>query len=119
MPCRTVTKKELASNASAREANAAEWARLRDISGRRGAWREDKVEEWSVVAARHRWPDTTAHVGRAFCIAVEKNAELPADNPMRKCKGRAVLQGSNVEHHNWNVAIFQDSSSSPRDDAGK
>ena len=34
MPCRTVTNKELASNAKARAANDAEWARLRAINGR-------------------------------------------------------------------------------------
>ena len=33
MPCRTVTKKELASNAKARAATDAEWARLRAING--------------------------------------------------------------------------------------
>ena len=107
MPCRTVTKKELASNAKARAANDAEWARLRAINGGRGTWREDKVEEWSVVAARHRWADTTAHVGRAFCISVEKNAELGEDDPLRKFKGRVVFQGNNVKDHNWDVAICE------------
>jgi len=44
---------------------------------------------------------------------VEKNAELGEDDPLRKLKARVVLQGNNVKDHNWDVAIFQDLSSSP------
>ena len=52
-------------------------------------------------------------MGRIFAICVEKNAELPPDNPARKFKGRVVFQGNQVRDHNWDVALFQELGSSP------
>ena len=114
---RPVSKDEIKKNKLAQQANDAEWQRLRDI----GTWIENQVEEASVVrkrfAARNKWksPDQIekAHFGRVFCITVEKNAELPVGHPLRKFKGRVVFQGNNVRDENWEVAMFQELSSSP------
>ena len=54
-------------------------------------------------------------------ITVEKGSELPkflpngTRNPDRKYKGRAVFDGRRgiVKGENWNVALFQELSSSP------
>ena len=51
-----------------------------------------------------------AHV---FGIVVEKNSELPEDDPRRKYKGRAVLGGDQVRDEEGNGAIFRDLGSCP------
>ena len=48
-----------------------------------------------------------------FGIVVEKNHELPEDDPKRKYKGRAVFQGNHVKDEAGNWAIFADLGSSP------
>eukprot|EP00975_Prorocentrum_lima_P042988 9025224-Prorocentrum_lima.AAC.1 len=59
-------------------------------------WNENNVREWSEVAAKVRISSTPAHMGRIFAILVEKDSEFEPDNPLRKYKGRVVLQGNNV-----------------------
>ena len=83
-----------------------EWKRLRDL----GCWDESRVAEWRDVA---RSATSTNHVGRVFGVCVEKNVDLPADNPNRKYKGRVVFQGNQVLDQNWDVAMFQELSSCP------
>ena len=49
----------------------------------------------------------------SFAICVEKNAELAEDNPAGKYKGRVVFKANQVKDENWEVAMFQELSSSP------
>ena len=84
MPARTVNKKEIAVTEKAQIANDAEWSRLENIT----TWEVDKVREWSEVAREARETQQGAHVGRVFCITVEKNSELEPGDPRRKYKGR-------------------------------
>ena len=106
---RPVGKKEIQENPKAKAALQKEWDRLRQA----GCWDETKVRSWREVAAEARQKGETHHVGRIFAICVEKNAELAEDNPARKYKGRVVFQGNQVKDENWEVAMFQELSSSP------
>ena len=78
-----------------------------------GVWDTTKVREWADVAGVARRSGKKAHVGRIFEICVEKNAELPANHPERKFKGRVVFQGNDVRDENWAGAMFQELGSSP------
>ena len=76
-------------------------------------WEENKVRELADVLAESRRSGKTMHFGRVFSICVEKNSELSSDHPNRKYKRRVVFMGNNVKDENWNVALFQELSSSP------
>ena len=106
---RSVTKREALSNPKAKASLDKEWDKLRS----QGCWNENLVREWSDVAAEAKRKGITYHVGRIFDICVEKNAELPEDNPNRKYKGRVVFQGCNVKDESNNWAIFSELSSAP------
>ena len=108
---RPVNRKEVASNPAARKACKSEWDRLRA----RGAWFEDRksVREWKSIAAEARQNEETVHVGRLFCICVEKGSEFKPDDPRRKFKGRVVFQGNHVRDQSWDYAVFQELSSCP------
>jgi RNA:NAD 2'-phosphotransferase (TPT1/KptA family) len=106
---RSVGKREALSNPKAKASLDKEWDKLR----RQQCWDESKVREWSDVAAEAKRKGIKTHVGRIFDICVEKNAELPENNPNRKFKGRVVFQGNNVKDEANNWAIFSDLSSAP------
>ena len=106
---RPVGAKETAATPLAQEALAKEWARLRAVprpDGKFGCWDEGQVAEWSDVRRAAKLSGTTAHIGRAFAICVEKNSEL--EPPQRKYKGRAVFGRDQVRDESGNWAIFQD-----------
>ena len=65
------------------------------------------------MVAEARAAGCTHHVGRIFDICVEKRSELEESHPARKFKGRVAFQGNRVKDENWDVALFQDLSSSP------
>ena len=44
---------------------------------------------------------------------MEKNYQLPDDDPKRKFKGRGVLLGDQVKNQNFEAALFQDLGNSP------
>ena len=46
-------------------------------------------------------------------ICVEKNYQLPEEDPARKFKGRGVLLGDQVKTQNYEAALFQDLGNSP------
>ena len=106
---RSVGKREIMSNPGAKKAMDAEWDKLR----KRVVWDESGVREWAEVAAKAKNENKKVHVGRVFGICVEKNAELPANDPRRKFKGRVVFQGNNVKDENNEWAIFAELSSAP------
>ena len=55
-----------------------------------------------------------------FEICVEKGSKLPEGEPLRKFKGRAVFQGSNVRDEKADAALFSELGSSPATmEAGK
>ena len=113
---RPVTKSERLTNPKAQQAVQKEWDRLRAIK----CWDESTVYEWSELAKWCRINGQKYHVGRIFDIIVEKGSELPEGDPGRKFKGRVVFQGNNVWDENYDVALFQDLSSSPATmEAGK
>ena len=86
-----------------------EWSRLRAIR----TWDEDLVCEWKDVVRRARQDGRIVHVGRLIDLCMEKGAELPEGHPERKFKGRVVFGGDNVRDQDWNIAMFQELSSSP------
>ncbi len=106
---RSVTKKEAASNPKRQQATQKEWDRLRAI----GTGDESEVRELEDVRREAKKKGQTIHIGRLFPILVEKNFELPKDNPERKFKGRVVFDGSDVRDQDRQVALFQELSSSP------
>ena len=113
---RPVSKKEVESNPKALRAKQAEWDRLRAVprpDGGIGVWNESLVAEWRDVKRKALKEGKKVHIGRIFDILVEKNSELPEDDPRRKFKGRAVFGGDNVRDEAGNWAIFQDLGSCP------
>ena len=94
----------------------AEWNRLRQVArpdGSRGCWDESAVREWHDVKREAKRKGEKAHIGSLFGIIVEKNAELPVDDPRRKYKGRAVFAGDRVRDEAGQWTIFQDLGSCP------
>ena len=87
--CRPVSKKEIESNPAAKKAVEAEWARLWE----KGVWDVTTVCEWSDLNRISRGAGKTIHVGRRFCICVDKNTDIP---DKRKFKYRVVFQGDEV-----------------------
>ena len=113
---RPVYPKEVKTNPKAKAALDAEWHRLRHVprkDGTRGVWDEHRVREWPAVKADAQAKGETAHVARVFGLVVEKNHELPEDDPKRKYKGRAVVGGDNMRDETGNYALFQDLGSCP------
>jgi hypothetical protein len=106
---RPVGKKEAAEVPEAKAALQKEWDRLRAIK----CWDESGVRPWSEVSNEARRTGQKCHVGRIFAICVEKNSELDKGNPARKYKGRVVFRGNDVRDENWDVAMFQELSSTP------
>ena len=52
-------------------------------------------------------------LGGFFETCTEKGSELPLGHPSRKFKGRVCFMGDQVRDENFNIAIFQELSSSP------
>ena len=116
MVARPVTKAERAVNPKARASLDKEWKKLEDQE----VWIVEKMKPWAQVQEEARGSGTTMHVGRIFDICVEKNHELPEDDPLRKYKGRVVFEGRNVKDQDNRWAIFQEITSCPATmEAGK
>ena len=105
---RPVNKKEQAGNAKAKVALQKEWDKLTS----QGCWDLSTVQEWFDVAARARKEGEKIHV-RVFDICVEKNHELPEDDPNRKYKGRVVFEGCFVRDEVGHWALFSENTSCP------
>ena len=86
-----------------------EWDKLR----KQVCWDESRVRELADVSAEAKRNGTKVHVGRVFDMCVEKNSELPPDNPNRKFKGRVVFEGCYVKDESNNWAIFAEIASCP------
>ena len=52
------------------------------------AWDMLSVREWEDVSHEVEKKNKKVHVGRVFEICVKKGSELPANDPLRKLKGR-------------------------------
>ena len=113
---RPVNRKEILSNPKAKESLDVEWKKLEN----KKAWIYESVREWFDVAKEAKKLGKKVHIGKVFEICVEKGSELPADDPLRKFKGRTVFQGNNVRDENADVALFSELGSSPATmEAGK
>ena len=101
---RKVPRNEWNGN-KAQEALEKEWNRLRFMpwpdhatSKKKGTWDESKVMEAKDVRdLANSKPGQTAHFARIAELLYEKGSELPANDPARKMKGRAVLLGDNIK----------------------
>ena len=79
-----------------------------------------KKKAWDMLSVR-RWEDVSreveknkkVHVGKVFEICDEKGSEVPANNPLRKFKGRTVLQGNSVKDESREVALSSERGASP------
>ena len=118
---RTIGRAELRNSKDAQASLEVEWDKLRNIGGVKGnsAWNESEVREWEEV--KHDCPSLDdLHIGSLHELCVEKGSELPAGNPGRKFKGRAVFLGDRVKDGWGYSAVFEDLSSSPASmEAGK
>ena len=92
MVARPVGRKELLSNPKAQAYLDAEWEKLM----KKKAWDMLSVREWEDASREAKKKNKKVHVGKVFEICVEKGSELPANDPLRKFKGRTVFQGNNV-----------------------
>jgi len=106
---RPVTPKEVKTTPKAIKALDDEWKKLRTAN----VWDETGVRELRDVAAEAKRTNAKAHFGRLFQICVEKGAELPANDPQRKYKGRVVFTGNNVTDELKQMALFQAMGSAP------
>ena len=104
-----VPKEEVRRNPKAKAALDKEWENLRT----KGVWDESRVKECKSIVDEARKKGETVHLGRIFEACYEKGSELPADDPRRKCKGRAVFQGNNVGDQDSDHALFAELGSSP------
>ena len=86
---RPVAKQERQRNPAAQQSVQVEWDKLRALPGG-GAWDEEHPRELPDVVREARNRNETAHWGYLFDICVEKNSELPQNNPLRKFKGRCL-----------------------------
>ena len=85
-----VTRAQRRANPKAQAACDLEWSKLQD----RGTWDPGTVTEWRIIADRSRRSGTKVHVAKICELCVVKGAELHDDDPNKKFKGRAVLDGS-------------------------
>ena len=106
---RPVKRKEIDETPKAQAALDEEWNRLKSI----GTWNEDGVREWNEVAEEARQANKKIHVADIFEICVQKNAELPDDDPRKKFKGRSVYRGNEGRDEFHDHAIYQEMSSQP------
>jgi len=104
-----VPKEEVRRNPKAKAALDKEWENLRT----KGVWDESRVKECKSIVDEARKKGETVHLGRIFEACYEKGSELPADDPRRKFKGRAVFQGNNVGDQDSDHALFAELGSSP------
>ena len=74
-----------------------------------GSW----LREYDEIVATSKKKGEEVHLARVHGICVEKNYQLPDDDPKRKFKGRGVLLGDQVKNQNFEAALFQDLGNSP------
>ena len=116
MVARPVGRKELIGNPKAQASLDVEWDKLM----KKKAWDMASVREWEEISKEAKKKGKKVHVGKVFEICVEKGSELPANDPLRKFKGRTVFQGNNVRDENSDSALFSELGSSPATmEAGK
>ena len=106
---RPVSHKERREQPKAQAAMQKEWDNLRN----KGCWDENNPREWNQLRKEARLQGKTIHIGRLVPICVEKNSELPIDDPARKYKGRVVFQGNMVKDQDYEDAEFENLGSSP------
>ena len=92
------------SNPKAVEAIRKEWSGLH----KQNVFDMKNVREHDDVRAEARRLQEVVHFARAHGITVEKNDQLPADNPQTKFKYRVVLLGNQVKDQDMADAIFHD-----------
>lgn len=93
MVSRPVGKKEMLSNPKAREAIRKEWSGLH----KQHVFDMKNVREYDDVRAEARRLEEIVHFARVHGTMVEKNEQLPADDPRRKFNYRVVLLGNQVK----------------------
>ena len=95
-----------------------EWKRLRNVPWPRrpemkGTWEEDNPREYEDVRREALKKEESYHFGNVFNLCVLKGSELPDGAKGRKYKGRTVFQGNMCWDQDWDMAMFQELSSSP------
>ena len=106
---RPVARKEMMENEDARKAMRKEWLGQHAA----GVYDFSIVREYDDVVREAKKSGKEVHIARIHGICVEKNYQLPKDNPSRKFKGRGVLLGNQVKNQFWEAAFFQDLGNSP------
>ena len=106
---RPVARKEMMENEDARKAMRKEWLGQHAA----GVYDFSVVREYDDVVRKTKKNGKEVHMARIHGICVEKNYQLPNDNPSRKFKGRGVLLGNQVKNQFWEAAFFQDLGNSP------
>lgn len=109
MVSRPVSRNEMLSSPDALASMKKEW---------KGLWDQDvfdfsRVVEYDEIVKEYRAKNEEVQLARVHGICVEKNHQLPKDDPRRKFKGRGVLLGNQVKNQNFEAALFQDLGNSP------
>jgi len=76
-------------------------------------WLLDTVREARDVMEESRRSGIEIHMGHIFGISSIKNAELPADHPLRKYKGRIVFGGNRIRNEKGQWIIYDEIGASP------
>ena len=71
-----------------------------------GTWDLESVQSKASVIARAKASGTTIHFGQLMTICSEKHSELPADDPLRKMKGRVVYRGDITRDQSGALASY-------------
>ena len=95
-------------NAKAEAAMDVEWQRLGKVPrkvGKFDVWDEEVVQEWSSVRRSAQKTNTKAHVGLIFGIVLDKNHELPEQDPIANTRGEQCSRCSRATTSRMRRAI--------------
>lgn len=109
MVSRPVGRKEIMENKEAFASMQKEWKGQKDA----GVYDMSAIREFDDVVREAKENKEDVHMARVHGIYVEKNQQLPKDDPRRKFKGRGVLLGNQVKNQYREAAFFQDLGNSP------
>ena len=111
---RPVSRKEMLENPEALKKMRDEWSGLTEQGTFEfGTAKNPMIFEYDAIRNEAKVNKEEIHFGRVHGIMVEKQWQLPKDDPRRKFKGRAVLLGNKVTNQNIEAAFFQDLGNSP------
>ena len=88
------------------------WKEWKNLESRE-VWKSEDCVEWLEVSNAAIAKGEEAHVGILFGIIVEEGSEFLEGDPRRYFKYRVVFRGNDVKDQNWDVAVCQETATTP------